>query len=120
MDHVAPDCAQPDRSRQQAARSEPPAGCPLCHSDPSWGDYHAMLPRLRRIEGQVRGIQRMIEEKRYCVDILTQISAVQAALRQVSLAILDEHTKGCVSRAIKEDRGEETVDELLAVIKRLL
>ncbi|HHT25627.1 MAG TPA: metal-sensitive transcriptional regulator [Firmicutes bacterium] len=79
-----------------------------------------MLPRLRRIEGQVRGIQRMIEEKRYCVDILTQISAVQAALRQVSLAILDEHTKGCVSRAIKEDRGEETVDELLAVIKRLL
>lgn len=97
----------------------PAENCASCHGEPNWGDYHDLLPRLRRIEGQIRGIQRMVEEQRYCVDILTQISAAQAALRKVSLAILATHTKGCVTRAIREDGGQDAVDELLAVVQKL-
>lgn len=62
----------------------------------------------------------MVEEQRYCVDILNQISAAQAALQQVSLAILELHTRGCVARAIQEGHGQKAVDDLLAVVKRLL
>ena len=70
------------------------------------------LRRLRRIEGQVRGLQRMIENDDYCIDILTQISAATRALQSVSLNLLDEHLKHCVSQAITE--GGTTADEKLA------
>jgi len=66
------------------------------------------LRRLRRIEGQVRGLQRMIETDEYCIDVLTQISAATRALQAVSLALLDEHLKHCVSQAISE--GGEAAD----------
>jgi CsoR family transcriptional regulator, copper-sensing transcriptional repressor len=62
--------------------------------------------RLRRIEGQVRGIARMIEEDKYCIDVLTQISAVNSALRSVALNLLDEHLGHCVARAVAEDGPE--------------
>ncbi|MFD9698735.1 metal-sensitive transcriptional regulator [Lentzea sp. NPDC059081] len=68
----------------------------------------AHLRRLRRIEGQVRGLQRMIEEDEYCIDVLTQISAATRALQAVSLGLLDEHLKHCVSQAITE--GGSTAD----------
>ncbi|OBH93195.1 metal-sensitive transcriptional regulator [Mycobacterium sp. E2733] len=68
--------------------------------------------RLRRIEGQVRGIARMIEEDKYCIDVLTQISAVNSALRSVALNLLDEHLNHCVTRAVAE--GGEDADHKLA------
>ncbi|NKE60187.1 metal-sensitive transcriptional regulator [Lentzea sp. PSKA42] len=70
------------------------------------------LRRLRRIEGQVRGLQRMIENDDYCIDVLTQISAATRALQSVSLNLLDEHLKHCVSQAITE--GGTTADEKIA------
>ncbi|WP_086666020.1 metal-sensitive transcriptional regulator [Lentzea kentuckyensis] len=72
----------------------------------------AHLRRLRRIEGQVRGLQRMIETDEYCIDVLTQISAATRALQAVSLGLLDEHLKHCVSQAISE--GGDTADAKIA------
>ncbi len=74
--------------------------------------------RLKRIEGQVRGLQNMVENDRYCVDILIQISAVQAALKKVGFTLLETHTKECVAQSIKdEDSSEEMLDELMKVIQ---
>jgi DNA-binding FrmR family transcriptional regulator len=75
--------------------------------------------RLARIEGQVRGIGRMVEEDRYCIDVLTQISAVQAALDKVALGLLDEHARHCVMGAQEEDQDEKTA-ELMAAVARLM
>jgi len=75
--------------------------------------------RLRRIEGQVRGIQGMVEEDRYCIDILTQISAVQAALDKVALGLLDGHARTCVVGAEAELQEERTA-ELMAAVGRLM
>ncbi|MGM0602680.1 MAG: metal-sensitive transcriptional regulator [Bacillota bacterium] len=75
--------------------------------------------RLRRIEGQVRGLQRMIKEDKYCVDILTQINASRGALKKVALKVLDKHINGCVRNAISDEKGEqEIIDELLDVIDK--
>lgn len=79
------------------------------------------LKRLSRIEGQVRGIARMVEEDRYCIDVITQISAVRAALRRVEEAVLEDHVGHCVEHAIRSgDAGEQRqkVAELLAVLRR--
>ncbi|MGH7778078.1 MAG: metal-sensitive transcriptional regulator [Candidatus Dormibacterales bacterium] len=76
--------------------------------------------RLRRIEGQVRGLQTMVEEDRYCIDVLTQVSAVRAALESVALELLDGHTEHCVSEAIQAGRGEEKVRELNQAVARLV
>jgi DNA-binding FrmR family transcriptional regulator len=78
-----------------------------------------LMGRLRRIEGQVRGVQGMVLDDRYCIDVLTQISAIQAALDKVALGLLDGHVRSCVINAeqsIKQDR----VDELTASMGRLL
>ena len=79
----------------------------------------ACLKRLSRIEGQVRGIERMVEDDRYCVDILTQISAVQAALDKVALGLLDGHVQHCVMGAPAAEQGEKT-DELMSAVGRLM
>ena len=79
-----------------------------------------LLNRLRRIEGQVRGIHKMVENDRYCLDILNQVSAITSAINQVSLALLEDHTHHCVARAIKENNGEESIEELMDVVKRLI
>lgn len=78
--------------------------------------------RLRRIEGQVRGIARMIEEDKYCIDVLTQISAVNSALRSVALNLLDEHLGHCVTRAVAEGGAEADtkLTEASAAIARLV
>ena len=78
-----------------------------------------LLNRLRRIEGQVRGIEKMVDEDRYCVEVVTQISAVQAALDKVALGLLDEHARHCVMGAADGQRGERT-DELMAAVGRLM
>jgi CsoR family transcriptional regulator, copper-sensing transcriptional repressor len=75
--------------------------------------------RLRRIEGQVRGIEQMVADDRYCIDILTQISAVQAALDKVALGLLDGHARTCVIGA-DEDVQEERTAELMSAVGRLM
>ncbi|MFC4737927.1 metal-sensitive transcriptional regulator [Bacillus daqingensis] len=79
-----------------------------------------LLNRLKRIEGQVRGIHKMVDEDRYCVDVLNQVSAVNSALHKVSMALLADHTHHCVARAVQNDNGEEAIDEVLDVMERLL
>jgi CsoR family transcriptional regulator, copper-sensing transcriptional repressor len=82
-------------------------------------DKEAILKRLRRLEGQVRGVQGMVEDDRYCIDVITQITAVQAALDKVALELLDDHTEHCVLGAPAESRDERT-EELMGAVKRLL
>lgn len=74
--------------------------------------------RLNRIEGQVRGIAKMIDEDRYCVDVLTQISAVQAALDALALQMLESHLKGCVQTAVRSGHGDEAIGEAMTVIRK--
>jgi DNA-binding FrmR family transcriptional regulator len=76
--------------------------------------------RLRRINGQISGIERMVEEERYCIDILTQISAAQAAIDKVALALLDEHTRHCVVGADSAKAREEKTEEMMEAVGRLL
>jgi CsoR family transcriptional regulator, copper-sensing transcriptional repressor len=78
-----------------------------------------LLTRLRRIEGQVGGLQRMVEDDRYCIDVLTQISAVQAALDKVALGLMDEHARHCVVGG-PESKKEERTEELMAAVGRLM
>jgi len=83
-------------------------------------DKEAVLARLGRIEGQVRGLQRMVEDERYCIDVLTQVSAVKSALESVALLVLGDHVGHCVADAIRAGDGREKVDELNAAIERLV
>jgi DNA-binding FrmR family transcriptional regulator len=76
--------------------------------------------RLKRVEGQVRGIQKMVEDDRYCIDVLTQISAAQAALDKVALGLLDGHARHCVLGGHGEGGPEELTDELMAAVGRLM
>jgi DNA-binding FrmR family transcriptional regulator len=78
-----------------------------------------LLTRLRRIEGQVRGVQGMVEDDRYCIDVLTQIAAVQAALDKVALGLLDDHARHCVVGADGHDQAERTT-ELMSAVARLM
>lgn len=92
-----------------------------CHGERSSDSYAVdkakLLARLRRIEGQVRGIGGMVEDDRYCIDILTQISAVISSLQSVGLVLLEDHIEGCVVNADPEDRGER-LQELNKAIAR--
>jgi DNA-binding FrmR family transcriptional regulator len=83
-------------------------------------DSKAIHNRLRRIEGQVRGLQRMVDEDAYCIDILTQVAAVQTALEQVAVNVLDGHVRGCVAGAVAGDGdgADEKLDELMAAVRR--
>jgi CsoR family transcriptional regulator, copper-sensing transcriptional repressor len=78
-----------------------------------------LLKRLKRVEGQVRGVQGMVDDERYCIDVLTQISAIQAALDKVALGLLDEHARHCVMGAEGDDQADKT-DELMAAVGRLM
>lgn len=82
-------------------------------------EKQAIVNRLKRIEGQVRGIQKMVEDDRYCMDILVQISAIQSALKQVGFTVTERHIKHCVSDAMKTGEGNEAIDELMAVLKQV-
>ena len=82
-------------------------------------DRDRLLKRLRRVEGQVRGVHKMVEDDRYCIDILTQISAVQAALDKVALGLLTQHAEHCVIGADASDQPEKT-QELMTAVARLM
>lgn len=80
-----------------------------------------LLARLARIEGQVRGVSRMVEQDRYCIDVITQVSAIHAALDKVSLALLDGHARGCMAHRDDHDTAPAAqVDELMGAVGRLL
>ncbi len=83
-------------------------------------DKDKIKNRLRRIAGQVNGLERMVEEERYCIDVLTQISAAQAALDKVALALLSDHAHHCVVGAEKPADREELTEEMMGAVKRLL
>ena len=75
--------------------------------------------RLRRIEGQVRGLQRMIDEDTYCIDILTQLSSASAALKAVGMGLLDSHVRHCVAESIEQGKGDAKIEELMVAVARL-
>jgi DNA-binding FrmR family transcriptional regulator len=84
----------------------------------SYAEHKAKIQtRLRRLEGQVRGVQRMVAEDQYCVDVLTQLSAIIAAARGVGMMVLEDHIRGCVINA-SEDEREDRLDELTEAIER--
>lgn len=90
-----------------------------CHHDPVVQPHKdALLKRLNRVEGQVRGVAQMIENDRYCVDVLTQVAAVQSALDAVALQLLEDHTRGCVASAVRTDGGDQAIAELMTAVKR--
>ena len=96
---------------------------PETHAPGYAADKEALVRRLHRIEGQVRGIERMVEDDRYCIDVLTQISSVQKALDSVALGLLDEHMRHCVAHAEGRDGAEaqtEMIDEAMRAVERLL
>ena len=78
------------------------------------------LSRLRKIEGQIRGIQRMVERERYCIDIINQVTAAQRALDQVGLKVIQGHIESCVSDAIKSDGGDPIIGELMETIYKFI
>jgi DNA-binding FrmR family transcriptional regulator len=81
-------------------------------------DKDVLLQRMRKIEGQARGIQRMIEEDRYCPDIIQQLTALSHAADEVSLLLLQDHVEGCVVDAIREQKDEPMIRELMEVVRR--
>jgi len=99
-----------------------------CHNgnnDKLHGSYQdnkkRIMDGLKRIEGQMRGIQRMVEEERYCVDVLNQIAASRMALSRLAVIILQDHTMGCVSKAVRDQKNEEgIIEELMEVVKRFI
>jgi CsoR family transcriptional regulator, copper-sensing transcriptional repressor len=83
-------------------------------------DKQQIEARLSRIEGQVRGLRKMVDEDRYCIDVLTQMSAVQSALDSVALMLLRDHTEHCVAEAIRSGHGDDKVRELSEAVERLV
>ncbi len=97
----------------------PPMLYPMHGYSPTKDD---VLVRLRRIEGQVRGLQRLVDEDTYCIDVLTQISSVTKALQGVGVGLLDDHIRHCVREAVREGdaAGDEKIEEVVTAIRRLL
>jgi len=79
-----------------------------------------LLNALKTVEGQVRGISRMVEEDRYCVDLLIQLAAVKARINKIGLTVIESHTRGCVSMAIREGQGDEYIEELVDIISKFI
>lgn len=97
--------------------------CPCTHHEHGYSaDKSRYLSRLRRIEGQTRGIQRMIDEDQYCIDIITQISAITSALENISLDLLNDHIHSCVADAATQSgpQAEATLDEAMKAIRKIV
>lgn len=112
-----------DTATATATATATPAESTKHHADHGYtGNTDAYLKRLKRIEGQVRGIQRMITEDEYCIDVLTQISAAQSALDSVALGLLEDHMNHCVVNAAREsdEAAREKVAEATKAIARLV
>jgi DNA-binding FrmR family transcriptional regulator len=83
-------------------------------------DRRDLVTRLRRIEGQARGIQRLVEEEAYCLDVLQQVEALTAAADEVGLLLLEDHIDGCLSHAIESGQGRPYVEEVMTVVRRAM
>lgn len=96
-------------------------GCRCCskHKKRSDKEYRDLMNRLKRIEGQVRGVERMLEEDAYCPDVLTQVAAINAALNSFNKVLLANHIRSCVAENIREG-NDEVVDELVGVMQKLM
>jgi CsoR family transcriptional regulator, copper-sensing transcriptional repressor len=81
-------------------------------------DRKVLLHRLRRIEGQARGLQRLVEQEAYCLDVLQQVEALTAAADQVAMLVLEDHIADCLTHAIESGQGEPYVDEVMTVVRR--
>lgn len=103
----------------EQAHTAPAEDCLCRHKHRDQPEYDALLRRLSRIEGQVRGVRGMVEKDAYCVDILTQVSAIQSALNAFSRELLSSHIHTCVVRDI-QDGKLEVVDELVTTIQRMM
>ena len=79
-----------------------------------------VLPRLKKIEGQIKGIHKMVEKERYCIDIINQVTAAQRALDQVSLKVMQRHIESCVTDAVKSDGSGPVVEELMETIYKFI
>ncbi len=111
-----------DLTFKEPAAQEPEAACPCqCtrHKHREAAEYDALLRRLSRIEGQVRGIRGMVEKEAYCTDILTQVSAVQAALNAFARELLGNHIKTCVVQDIQAGKLD-VVDDLLSTLQKMM
>ncbi len=109
------DSATDDGTTQASGQGAPRTSTSYAH------DKAKIMARLRRMEGQVRGVQRMVDEDRYCLDVLTQLSAIIAAARQTGLLVLEDHVRGCVlgsEHAQEEIDREELLTELIGAIDR--
>jgi len=102
------------RAETERKRAAPRPAHPLV----ARGNKTGLAKRLNRIEGQVRGIGRMIDEDRYCIDVLTQVSAVQSALDALALQLLEHHLHGCVQHAVRSGEGDRAMEEALGVIRK--
>lgn len=80
----------------------------------------SLLDSLKTVEGQIRGIYKMVEDDRYCVDIMVQLAAVKAGINKIGLSILESHTRGCVSRAIQEGKGDRYIEELVDILSKFV
>ncbi len=83
-------------------------------------DRRDLLNRLNRIEGQVRGIRRLVEEEAYCLDVLQQVEAMTGAADQVGLLLLEDHIDGCLAHAIESGEGEPYIDEVMSIVRRAM
>ena len=101
-----------------ATRERSTTDVATAHKTVSRPDHAALRKRLNRIEGQVRGVAKMVEEQRYCVDVLHQIAAIRSALDATALQLLRGHTLGCVRKAMQSGDGTEAVSELMEAIGR--
>lgn len=108
---------QTECCHETATNQEQECQCRTKHRDAK--EYRDLMNRLRRIEGQVRGIQKMVEDERYCIDIMTQVSAVQSALNSFNKLLLTNHIHTCVVRDIR-DGQENAVEELCTTIQRMM
>ncbi len=83
-------------------------------------DKQSLIARLKRVEGQVKGIMRMVEDGRYCPDILQQVAAMNGAMDEVALILLRSHVTGCVKDAIEQHQGDEPIEDLMHVIRKVI
>ena len=119
-------CCNDDRDAEESchqANCDPEESCHDLRHGSYQQNKRKIIVGLKRIEGQVRGMQRMVEEERYCVDVLDQIAAARMALARIATIVLEDHASGCVTRALLQDEAEsreQTVQELIATIKKVL
>lgn len=106
------------KDRQEADKAGEEGGCHRT-KERTEAEYRSLVNRLSRIEGQVRGIRKMVERDAYCPDILIQVAAVNAALNSFNKELLGNHIRTCVARDIREGK-EETIDELVATLQKLM